>query len=135
MTADVFLDTGIFVAWLVREDRSHSDAVELFENLPRKPVTSLAVVSEAYSFFLHRFDEARARTFRLALAELPGLALLSLDKAHHVAVERKLERFRGMKLTYVDASSLVFLAAHRIKTVWGTDRDLAIEGARLLPGS
>lgn len=30
------------------------------------------------------------------------------DPTHHRAVERKLERLRGRKLTYVDASSLVF---------------------------
>jgi hypothetical protein len=44
-----------------------------------------------------------------------------------------LERFRGHKLTYVDASSLVFLGQHRIPEVWGTDRDLALEGARVVP--
>ena len=40
---------------------------------------------------------------------------------------------RGHKLTYVDASSLVFLDALRIAEVWGTDRDLALEGARVIP--
>jgi hypothetical protein len=38
------------------------------------------------------------------------------------------------KLTYVDASSLVFLSALRIGEVWGMDRDLALEGARVIPG-
>jgi hypothetical protein len=40
---------------------------------------------------------------------------------------------RGHKLTYVDASSLVFLREHRIPEVWGTDRDLSLEGARVVP--
>lgn len=31
------------------------------------------------------------------------------------------------------ASALVFLAQLRIKEVWGTDRDLGIEGARVVP--
>jgi len=34
---------------------------------------------------------------------------------------------------YVDASSLVFLSRLGIREVWGTDRDLAIEGARIRP--
>jgi hypothetical protein len=83
---------------------------------------------------LHRFGEHEARIFRLALRELPGLTLLPVDLAHHGAVERKLERLRGQKLTYVDASSLVFLAQYRIRVVWGTDLHLGIEGARVLPG-
>jgi hypothetical protein len=77
--------------------------------------------------------EEAARTFRIAVGELPRLQLLELDSAHHEAVVRKLERFRGHKLTYVDASSLVFLKQHRISEVWGTDRDLALEGARVVP--
>lgn len=45
----------------------------------------------------------------------------------------KLERRRGHKLTYVDASSRVFLGRLRIGEVWGTDRDLALDGARVVP--
>jgi len=43
--------------------------------------------------------------------------------------------FRGHKLTYVDASSLAFLARHAIREVWGTDRDLGLAGARVMPVS
>jgi predicted nucleic acid-binding protein len=131
--ADVFLDTGIFVALLVRDDRAHPAAVELFSELPRSPVTSLAVVAEGYAYFLHRFNEDRARQFRQLLSKIPGLKLLAIDGNHHSAVLRKLDRLRGIKLTYVDASSLVFLQQHRISAVWGTDCHLSIEGARVLP--
>lgn len=44
-----------------------------------------------------------------------------------------LDRFCGRKLTYVDASSLVFPAERRISEVWGTDHALALGGARVLP--
>jgi len=60
-------------------------------------------------------------------------ALEAVDAQHHAAVLRKLELLRGHKLTYVDASSLVFLARLRIRQVWGTDRDLSIEGATVVP--
>jgi hypothetical protein len=68
-----------------------------------------------------------------ALGEFPRLRLLALTPEHHAAVLQKLERLRGHKLTYVDASSLVFLGALRIDEVWGSDRDLALEGARVVP--
>ena len=64
---------------------------------------------------------------------LPRLELLGLDPAHHEATVRKLERFRGHKLTHVDASSLVFLQEYHVREIWGTDRDLALEGARVIP--
>jgi predicted nucleic acid-binding protein len=129
-----FLDSGIFIAFLDRSDRHHAVALRLFSDPPRHWCTSLAVVSETYGWFLHRLGEDAARTFRLALAEFPRLQLLSLTPAHHTAVLQKLDRLRGHKLTYVDASSLVFLGALRIRDVWGTDRDLALEGARVVPG-
>jgi predicted nucleic acid-binding protein len=129
----VFLDTGIFVAFLDRSDGYHPAVVALFAHPPRRWCTSLAVVSEAYGWFLHRLGEEAARTFRLALSELPHLELLGLDRAHHEATARKLERLRGHKLTYVDASSLVYLQEKGIREVWGTDRDLSLEGARVVP--
>jgi predicted nucleic acid-binding protein len=130
----IFLDSGIFIAFLDRSDRHHAVALRLFSDPPRHWSTSLAVVSETYGWFLHRLGEDAARTFRLALTELPRLQLLSLTPAHHAAVLQRLERLRGHKLTYVDASSLVFLSSLRIGEVWGTDRDLALEGARVVPG-
>lgn len=129
----VFLDSGIFIAFLDRSDRFHAAAVELFSNPPRRCHTSLAVVSETYGWFLHRLGEEAARSFRLALGDFTWLTLQALDAAHHAAVVGKLERLRGHKLTYVDASSLVFLTRLRIREVWGTDRDLSIEGARVVP--
>jgi predicted nucleic acid-binding protein len=134
MRADsAFLDTGIFIAFLDRSDRFHAAAVELFSHPPRRCHTSLVVVSETYGWFLHRLGEEAARTFRLALADFTWLTLEAVDAAHHGAVLAKLERLRGHKLTYVDASSLVFLSRLRIREVWGTDRDLSIEGARVVP--
>ena len=129
----VFLDSGIFIAFLDRSDSFHAAAVELFSSPPRRCHTSLAVVSETYGWFLHRLGEDAARSFRLALSDFSWLALEALDAGHHAAVLGKLERLRGHKLTYVDASSLVFLHRLRIREVWGTDRDLSIEGARVIP--
>jgi predicted nucleic acid-binding protein len=129
----VFVDSGAFIAFLDRSDRYHPPATRLFADPPRRWCSSLAVVAETYGWFLHRLGEDAARTFRLALGDLPRLRLLPLGADHHAAVLRKLERLRGHRLTYVDASSLVFLGALRIDEVWGTDRDLALEGARVIP--
>ncbi len=132
-TGAAFLDTGIFIAFLDRSDRFHSAAIELFSRPPQRCHTSLAVVAETYGWFLHRLGEEAARTFRLALVDFSWLTLHAIDTEHHTAVLEKLERLRGHKLTYVDASSLVFLARLRVREVWGTDRDLSLEGARVVP--
>ena len=134
MTSSVFIDSGAFIAFLDRSDRLHADVVGLFARRPRRWTTSALVLSETYGWFLHRLGEDAARTFRLLIDDLPGLKVLGVDDRHRAAVDAKLEALRGTKLTYVDASSLVWLAGRRIKTVWGTDHHLAVEGARVIPG-
>ena len=129
----VYLDTGIFIAFLDRSDRYHAQAVQLFAAPPRRWYTSFGVVSETYGWFLHRLGEDAAHTFRLALADLPRLRLIAVDQALHEAIVRKLDHLRGHKLTYVDAGSLVLLERHHICEVWGTDADLGLEGARVAP--
>ena len=129
----VFLDSGIFIAFLDRSDHYHAAAVRLFADPPRRWYSTILIVAESYGWFLHRLGEEEARTFRLLLADLPRLQLLGADAAHHRAVCRKLDQFRGHKLTYVDASSLVILQARGIHEVWGTDSDLGLESARVIP--
>ena len=134
MKGEVFLDSGAFVAFLVRKDRQHPAARELFARPPARWCTSVLVVSETYSWFLHRQDEPSARAFLEFLDSLPRLSVLDAREQHRKAVRRKLDKLRGSKLTFVDASSLVSMEERRISTVWGTDFDLALEGATVIPG-
>ena len=107
----------------------------MFARPPRRWCTSAFVVAETYSWFVHRLGEGAARTFRSLLDSLSDLEVLEVDSAHMASVWAKLDDLRGLKLTYVDASSLVWLREREIKTVWGTDHHLSVEGARVLPGS
>lgn len=132
--AAAFLDSGAYVAYLVRSDRLHEETRELFALPPDRWCTSTLVVSETYSWFLHRSGEDAARTFRAFLQSLRGLEILDPHPDHRTATWEKLDRHRGLKLTLVDASNLVWLDHLGISTVWGTDAHLGIEGARVLPG-
>lgn len=134
MTPAVFLDSGIFIAFLNERDQWHLQAVELFGRGARW-CTSLLVVSECYSWFLHRHGEEAARQFRHFTADLDKLTLLDVSLDHHARTLKMLDRFRGSKLTYVDASSLVLIEQRKIKTVWSTDHHLALTGAEILPRS
>jgi len=135
MKGEVFVDSGAFIAFLDRSDALHDEAVTLFASPPSRWCTSILVVSETYSWFLHRLGEEPARIFRRLLEDLARLRILDTSKAHRASTSSKLDSLRGTKLTYVDASSLVWLADRDIETVWGTDHHLAIEGAAVVPGS
>ena len=76
---------------------------------------------EAYSWWLHRHGEEPARTCRLFLDKLDGLVVLEGTGAAHRDACRMLDRLRGARLTYVDASSLALMEQHGIRTAWPTD--------------
>lgn len=130
-----FVDSGAFIAFLVRSDRLHEDAVGLFSRPPRHLKTSVLVVSETYGWLLHRLGEGAGRAFRSLLESLPPLEVLGADSGHLEAVWGKMDELRGLKLSVVDASSLVWLETLEIREVWGTDHHLAVEGARVTPGA
>ena len=135
MSETAFLDSGIFIAALSRRDRLHAQAVELFGRSGTRWITSLLVISESYSWFLHRHGEEAARNLRSFIAALTGLTMLPATLDDHERTLRVLDRFRGTKLTYVDAASLGWIEQRRIKTVWSTDHHLGLTGAEILPRS
>lgn len=133
MIESVFLDSGIFVALLSARDQWHPQAVVLFGGRTPRWTSSYLVISETYAWFLHREGEEAARSFRRLIDSLEGLRIFGVDQAHHLQVERMLDKLRGSKLTYVDASSLCFMDLHRIRRVWSTDHHLGLTGAEVLP--
>jgi uncharacterized protein len=135
VTGAVYLDTGIFIAFLNRRDQWHAQAVTLFSTARPGLRSSLVVVAEAYSWFLHRMGEESARTFLGLLEKLPALHLYEATRKHHEETIKMLNRFRGSKLTYADASSLHFIEQNHIPTVWATDHHLGLTGAMILPRS
>ncbi len=135
MKPAAFIDSGAFIAFLVRSDTLHEDAVGLFSRPPRRLKTSVLVVSETYGWLLHRLGEGAGRAFRSLLESFPSLEVLDADSAHLEAAWKKMDELRGLRLNFVDASSLVWLQTLGIRNVWGTDHHLAVEGARVIPGA
>lgn len=133
MKPAVFLDSGIFIALMSERDQWHAQAVALFGAPRPRWLTSLLVVSETYSWFLHKYGEDAARGFRLLLDQLEGLTILDAGRQHHAACVAMLKQFRGSRLTYVDASSLVLVKQHRVRQIWSTDHHLGLTGVEILP--
>jgi predicted nucleic acid-binding protein len=129
----VFLDSGIFIAFLNAQDQWHHQAAALFGQGRPRWSTSYLVVSESYSWFLHRYGEESARTLAKFIDNLDDLRIFDVDRNHHRQVSRMLDRLRGSKLTYVDASSLCWIERHKIRKVWSTDHHLGLTGVEVLP--
>ena len=133
MTQKVFIDSGIFIAYLNKRDRWHQQALFLFQEKNIQPYTSELVISETYSWFLHQAGEEIARQFRLFVNAIPKMKVLFSNAEVHAATASMLDKHRGSKLTYVDASSLTILDAQKISTVWSTDYHLSLTGKTIKP--
>jgi hypothetical protein len=96
-------------------------------SVPTQRSASVAGISPA--------DLAPSHAFRQLIDNLQGLRVLDATQEHHAAVVRMFDRFRGTKLTYTDASSVVHLAERKIKRVWSTHPHLAVSGVEVLPRS
>lgn len=131
----VFLDTGIFIAFLVSKDRHYRSALALFGGPRPRWFTSALICGETYAWLLHRRGEETARQFRFLLESLDELVVLDTDPELRAETWRMLDRLRGARLTWVDASSLALMARHDIRTVWATDHHLGLTGAEVLPRS
>lgn len=83
MTASVFLDSGIFVAFLNRRDQWHAQARTLLDGPKPRRGTSLLVISETYSWFLHRMGEESARNLGLLVDNVPGLKVFKVTAEHY----------------------------------------------------
>ena len=79
--------------------------------------------------------EEQARMFRELVDNLTGLHVFDATREHHAKVVKMLSRFRGTKLSYADASSLVHIDGRKIRRVWSTDHHLGLTGAEVLPRS
>lgn len=132
MRESAFIDSGALVGFLVRSNPDHGALVRLFSRPPGRLYTSVLVIAETYDW-LRRLTSDGAAAFTELLRLLPNLEILTADFGHASAVERKLSAYPDTDLSYLGASSLVFLGQHRIPEVWGSDPVLGLEGARVLP--
>lgn len=133
MTERIFIDSGIFIAYMNKRDRWHQQALYLFQEKNIQPYTSELVISETYSWFLHQAGEEIARQFRLFVGAIPKLRILFSGTGAFEATAGMLDKHRGAKLTYVDAASLVHLGEQKIATVWSTDYPLSLTGRTIKP--
>ena len=133
MSEKVFIDSGIFIAYLNRRDRWHQQAIYLFQEKNAMLYTSELVISETYSWFLHQAGEEMARQFRFFIKAIPKLKVLLGSDESYQKTSGVLEKHRGAKVSYVDAASLVLLDSHKIDTVWSTDYHLSLTGRKIKP--
>jgi predicted nucleic acid-binding protein len=130
-SAECYVDTSAFIAFLDRSDSFHPLFRRLFSDAPAL-VTSALVIAEGHGWFLRRYDSRRAVEFLNFIAALAPLTIVpfGVDELHDASTLVK--RFHDQPLTLADAHGLVIMKERRNSTCWSTDRHLGLTGVPLV---
>lgn len=130
-SAEAYLDTSAFIAFLDRSDSYHLIFKRAFAS-PPSLVTSALVIAEAHGWFLRRYDARRATEFLSFLEALPALTIVAFDWTALSKQRPILARFSDQGLTLADAHGLAIMNERKTAACWSTDSHLALMGAELI---
>jgi predicted nucleic acid-binding protein len=129
-SAECYVDTSGFIAFLDRSDSYHPLFRRLFSDPPAL-VTSCLVIAEGHGWFLRRYDSRRAVEFLNFVGVLAPLTILSFGVKELERSKVLMKRFHDQDLTLADAHGLVIMADRKHATCWSTDRHLGLTGVAL----
>ncbi len=132
-TADAYVDTSALIAFADRSDSHHQLFRRLFAEPPRLLTTTL-VIAEGHGWFLRRCDRTRALQFLAMIEAMTPLRVVGCGAEEQAAGVGLLRRFADQDLTMTDAVGLHVSTAHRVRTIWSTDRHLGLTGVPLVIG-
>lgn len=132
----LFLDTNVWVRFLVRDDESKAQAVDrlLTEAEAGQHVLTLShlVVAEL-EWTLRSFYRMPKTEIAASLREL--LALRSLHVPSREVLDQALDLFERHSVDYVDAYNAAELRTRRLSTIVSYDQDFDVLGVRrIAPG-
>ncbi len=133
----VFLDSGGFIALLVKDDRNHGRAMAAYPRIKnRDKVTTSLVISETYTWLRYHIGFQSAVTFWERMLEDEVRGQISIFRPDRELEERALllaRRFADLPLSLTDAVSFAVIRENRIHAVFGFDRHFLLLGCQLLP--
>jgi len=123
----VFLDTGYFIALMLRNDQWHSAAAKLsIEKVSL--VTSSQVVSETISLLQVRGHFSLALDFLANVSGGDELRIVFPDEAIQRAAWEEFRHSGGFGANAVDCLSFTIMRKLRIRKAWTFDRHFAAAG-------
>jgi predicted nucleic acid-binding protein len=130
-SAECYVDTSAFIAFLDRSDSFHPLFRRLFSAAPAL-VTSALVIAEGHGWFMRRYDSRRAIDFLNFIAALTPLTIVSFGAEEMRKASTLIKRFQDQALTLAGAHGLVVMKERHNSTCWSTDRHLGLTGVALV---
>lgn len=123
-----FVDTGFWVALLLKKDAHHQEAAALW----KEPLGSLLctnhVLGETWTFLRRRASHRAAVSFLNAAERSPRLILTHVEEALEAEALRWLRRHDEREYSFVDATSFAVMRHRRLTDALAFDGDFAAAG-------
>ena len=135
--AQLFVDSGAWIALRSRRDRYHAEADRLFrEALSRRIrlLTTNLVIAETHRLTLFRVGVQPALRALERIDASKSVTIHFPTADHHTAARRWLDRMAPRPITYTDAVSFAVMEANGCRHVLGFDQDFAAAGFTLWRG-
>ncbi|MGI9860598.1 PIN domain-containing protein [Moorella naiadis] len=135
----VFIDTGMWFGYLVRNDQHHQEARQVIISLQAEGillVTSDLILSETYTLLMRKLDTKAALKFLDIIrqqVEERFTQIIWVDDAILKEARMFLEKFSDHPLTLADASSAAILRRKNIPRIATFDHHFKIMGFSFLP--
>lgn len=135
-SAEIFVDTGGWIALMSRDDTHHARAVAAWPDILRRfrrVVATNLVIAESYTFLRRAvgFPAAWALLERLQLT--PRLAVIYADADLEGNARALLRQYSDHDFSYTDAVSFAAMQQTDIKQAFGFDRHFVTAGFALIP--
>ena len=121
--AQIIIDTGPLVAFLVKQEVHHQWVIQQFQSLPAPFLTCEAVLTEAF-FLVRKLPHGPAKFFALL-----NSGLLNVDFsliAESAALEKLVHRYANVPMSLADACLVRLAKLHPHSIVFTLDNDFRI---------
>ena len=123
-----FVDTGFWVALLLRKDAHHREAAALWKEPLGSLLSTNHVLGETCTFLRRRASHRAAVAFLDAAQKSSRLVLTHVEEAQEVEALRWLRRHDEREYSFVDATSFAVMRHRRLTEALAFDGDFAATG-------
>jgi predicted nucleic acid-binding protein len=137
VAAELFVDSGAWIALRNRRDQYHVAADHLFREALRRRrllVTSNLVIAETHRLTLFRRGIQAAQRALEKIDLSPRVTIHFATQEDHTLARQWLQRLGARPVTYTDAVSFAIMERTRCREVLGFDQDFAAAGFTIWRG-
>jgi hypothetical protein len=133
--AQIFVDTGAWIALAVEDDAHHEDAIRAYPELLKKYrlITTNLVVAETYILLRREAGHRAAIEFLERLAASPRIQKIYSTPELERKAEEILKRYQDQDFSYTDAVSFTLMQQEGIKEAFAFDAHFRTMGFLLIP--